>query len=226
MILVGEFLGHIEAILSQGPKADEYRFSDKHLYNILCYIRAELIKNKANKLQTLSDYNYQTISCLSLELANLNDCDCLPDVGCKYLRTSLPLPEILTQRNGFLIKEVTDLHGNIIPETTYQLSTYDKYSLTKKEIVQYFIHNGYLYITNNKRLKKVNITAVFYDPTSTNGLSSCATAGENDCFDPKLMPFPMEKDLTSAMFKMVYEEIVGIALRVPQDKENDSQNPA
>ena len=81
-------------------------------------------------------------------------------------------------------------------------------------------------ITNNKKLRKVNVTAIFYDPTSTNGISSCSESSDSDCFDPKTMAFPMEKDLTSAMFKMVYEEIVGIALRVPQDKENDSQNPA
>ncbi len=226
MNLVGEYIGHIEAILSQGPKNDEYRFSDKHIYNILLYLRAVLIKNKANKMQVISEFNYQTVSCLSLELANLNDCDCLPEVGCKYLRTSQPLPEILTHRNGFMIKQVTDLHGNIIPETTLQDSAYDKYSFTKKDTVQYFIHNNYLFITNNKRLKKINITAVFYDPTATNGLSSCDTEADSDCFDPKTTPFPMEKDLTSALFKMAYEEILGIAYQVNQDPENDAKNTA
>lgn len=224
MNLIGEYIGHVEAILSQGPKNDEYRFSDKHIYNILLYIRAVLIKNKANKMQTLNEFNYQTIPCMSLELANLNDCDCLPGVGCKYLRTSQPLPEILSNRNGLIIKQVTDMHGNIIPETTLQDNNYDKYSFTKKETVQYFIHNNYLFITNNKKLKRINITAIFYDPTAVNGLSSCDTQADEDCFDPKTMAFPMEKDLTSALFKMTYEEILGVAYQVPQDVENDAKN--
>jgi len=53
MNLVGEYIGHIEAILSQGQKNDENRFSDKHIYNILLYLRAVLIKNKANKMQVI-----------------------------------------------------------------------------------------------------------------------------------------------------------------------------
>lgn len=225
MLTVGEYIGHLEAILSQGPKSDEFRFSSKHLYNILIYIRAELIKNKANKFQLLSEFNYQTVSCLSLELANLNDCDCLPGVGCKYLRTSQLLPEILSFKNGYLIKSVTDMMGNNIPETTLEASLYDKYSLTKKNVTQYFIHNNRLYLTNNQSLEKINISAIFYDPTSTNGLSSCATSVDTDCFDPKTQAFPMEKDLTSALFKMVYEEVVGISMSIPPNPENNAKVP-
>ena len=225
MQLIGEFLGHLEAIMSQGPKSDEFRFSSKHLYNILIYIRAELIKNKANKLQALSEFNYQTIPCLSLELANLNDCDCLPGVGCKYLRTSQLLPEILSYRNGYLIKSVTDMVGNNIPETTLEASKYDKYSFTKKETTQYFIHNNRLYLTTNQSLEKINLSAIFYDPTSINGMSSCASTSELDCYDPLTQAFPMEKDLTSALFKMVYEEVVGISMAIPQNPENNAKVP-
>lgn len=221
MNLIGEYIGHVKAIVSQGPESDEFRFSDKHIYNILLYLRATLLKNKANKMQPLSPFNYQTVSCLSLELANLNDCDCLPEVGCKYLRTSQPLPEILSNRQGLLIKAVTDLKGNIIPETTLQDLPYDEYSFTKQDKVQFFIHNNYLYIANNRKLKNINITALFYDPLTVNGLSSC---NPDPCYDPATMSFPMEKDLTDALFKMTYDEIVGVAYRVPQDVENDSKN--
>lgn len=213
-------------ILNHGTPSDDKRFSDRHLYFILKYLRAELIKNKANKYNYLNVFNYQTIPCLSLEIVTgLDDCPCLPDgVGCQYLRTASPLPKILSNRQGLLISSVRDAVGNIIPGASYETTSYDQYTKIKKNMTRYFIHNGYLYLaTNNTDLEKINITAIFFDPVELASIPTCDNT-EVTCYNPMTQAFPMDDELTSALFKMTYEELFGFALRVPQDTSNDSKS--
>lgn len=221
--LLEEYVSHLNMVLNHGVPSDDKRFSDRHLYFILKYLRAELIKNKANKYNYLNVFNYQTIPCLSLEIVTgLDDCPCLPDgVGCQYLRTALPLPEILSNRQGLLISSVRDPVGNLIPGASYETTTYDEYTKIKKTMTRYFIHNGYLYLaTNNTELEKVSITAIFFDPVELADIPSCDET--TTCYDPLKQPFPMDKELSSALFKMTYEELFGFALRAPQDQTNDA----
>jgi hypothetical protein len=224
--LLEDYVSHLNMVLNHGTPSDDKRFSDRHLYFILRYIRAELIKNKANKYNYLNVFNYQTIPCLSLEIVTgLDDCPCLPDgVGCQYLRTASPLPKILANRQGLLIASVRDPVGNKIPGASYETTSYDEYTKIKKTMTRYFIHNGYLYLaTNNTDLEKISITAIFSDPVELASIQTCDD-GEVGCYNPLTQPFPMDDELTSALFKMAYDEIFGVAMRVPQDNTNDAKS--
>jgi len=225
-LLIEDYISHIKTTLNHGSKSDDSPFSDRYIYSILRMMRAELIKNKSNKSNFLNTFNYQTIPCLSLEIVHgLDDCECLPDgVGCQYARTILPIPEILSSRDRLLVRSVRDAVGNIIDQTTYETSYYDTYSKIKKERTRYFIHNSYLYITaNNTDLSQVSITALFFDPTDLASIPTCTDSTVN-CYEPLKQPFPMEKDLSSALFKMTFDEIFTYAMRVPQDLTNDAQS--
>lgn len=226
MLLLEDYMSHIKTTLAHGIPSDDFPFSDRYIYSILRNIRAELLKQKANKSNYLNTFNYQTLACLSLEVVQgLDDCDCLPDgVGCQYARTTSPIPEILSNRDRLLVRSVRDSVGNIIDQTTYETNYYDTYSKIKKDRTRYFIHNGYLYITpNNTDLSKVSITALFFDPVDLATIPTCEDSAVN-CFEPLKQPFPMEKDLSSALFKMTYDEIFTYAMRVPKDETNDAQS--
>lgn len=218
-MLIGELIGHIKTILNNGPEPRTYRFNDKSIYFIIKYFRAVLIRNKASKDYFISDFNYQTLPCISLEMSKLLDCDCLPaEVGCRILRSTQPLPEILTDRNRYLLLHSSDMLGNEIPLTSFNSFKYNKYSLFKKTRPVCFIRDGYLYVANTLDLEKITLTAIFYDPLEVNDCN------DDECYDPLTEDFPMDKELVATLLKMTYQEILGIAYLVPQDNENDAKD--
>lgn len=222
MVTLNEYLSHLKTILNVGPASREFQFTDAGLYFILRYLRAELIKNKYNKSSYISDFNYQVLGCLELELHSLDeDCNCeeTPE-PCKFLRTVNELPRIISGRNSLLIKSVTDLFGNDIPVTEFEKTRYDKYSKTKAAVPQAFIRNNRLYIANNLDLRRINVNAVFFDPVSLADYTSCN--GET-CYDVLEQYFPMEDDLTSALFQMAYEELIKVSMSLPMDLTNDGK---
>ena len=224
-MILNDILSRLNITLNNGIPSDDKRYSDRYLYSILIAIRAELIKQKAAKYNFLNLFNYQTTPCLSLELSNLDDCDCIPDgVGCKYKRTSQLLPEILTSRDKFLISSVRDLAGNIISMTTLENSQADKHSRLKKDYTRWFLHNNRIYITsNNTDLTKIIITGVFFDPVEVADLEGCADDPVT-CYDPFTSDFPIDKELLNTVIRMTQEEVMKYTMRIPQDMQNDAKS--
>lgn len=218
------YLSYLKLILSQGVQSDDARFSDEALTFLLLNIRTDLISNKHKKYNFISDQTYQTIPCIVLSLSTLDDCDCLPsDIGCKYRRSDIEIPTIVTGRNGYLAN-LTDMYGNKIDIKSFTENKYDKYSLTKSNKPSAFIRNNKLYITNNIELERVSLNAVFYDPTELSEIS-CGTDTEEVCYDIYTEPFPMEKDLSDILFKMSFEDIIKYSMRMPQDVTNNATSP-
>ena len=216
---LNELTEHIKSIINNGPEPRSFRFTDKTIYFLLKVFRAKLIRNKVAKDYFVSDFNFQTMPCVSLEMSKLLDCNCLPTgVGCPILRTSQPLPEILTGRNSYLVRRITDMQGNDIPLTTFDTFKYSKYSFWKKDKVSAFIRDNYLYVTNTTYLEKISLTALFFDHLEVNDCN------DTECFDPLTSVFPMDKELVDALLKMTYQEFLAIAYRVPQDIENDKRD--
>lgn len=218
------YIFYLKNILNQGVASDDNRFSDEMLYFLLLNIRATLISQKHKKNQKLSDFNYLDIPCIKLSLSTIDECDCVPaDLGCKYMRSDIEIPEILMGRNKFL-GYATDMYGNNIDIVDFQSTRYDKLSFTKKDSVKAFIRNKKLFIVNNTDLERVSLTAIFYDPHQL-ALIDCGEPDLTVCFDPLTQPFPMEKDLSDALFKMSYDDFVKYSMKIPQDKTNNAANP-
>ena len=68
MALLSEHIAHIKSVLSRGAESDDSRYSDRQIYFLLRYLRAELFKQKLDKYNYVSPFNYQTIPCIPLEL--------------------------------------------------------------------------------------------------------------------------------------------------------------
>lgn len=219
---INEALAELKVILNHGPKSKEFRFDDRDLYYMLLKHRAELIRQRTEKHRMLNESTYQTLASIDLEVTSLFGVPCYTD-GCVYKRSVSEFPELVSNRYGALIKHVTDLDGNEIPYGQFENVRYDKYSHTKKATPQSFIMNKHLYIIHNVDLEGVALTGVLYDPIEANDVQVC---GEVDiCYDPLVNDFPCEKDLLRACYALVYEEIFGVAMKIPIDSIPDAATP-
>ena len=113
-MLVSEVIQRIQSLYSKGAQSDDSRLTSRHIYNKMLTVRSKLLSQEAKKKQRVSQWNFQTISCVELIEAPVHECPCVPPIGCKIYRTREPLPEPLTNLNNHLIQSVTSLDGNII----------------------------------------------------------------------------------------------------------------
>ena len=220
-MLIKEIISNIRGVLSHGPASSDSRISERQVYFIIKYLRAKLIKQKADKYHYISDFNYQTFECLPLELVPEDNCPCYAR-ECKVLKSTFKLPVILNNRNQLMLKGLWTQGGEKINYATSDEIKRFKYSKTKKEALTFEIINNYLYVRADPRLKVVKLTAIFEDPVEINLPSAC---GENVlCFDPETMEFPLDMELVEALNKLTYEELFNVMLRIPVDTESNSKD--
>lgn len=220
-MLVKEIIANLTGILSHGPMADDSKLSERQIYFILLYLRAKLIKQKADKYHYISDFNYQYIDCLPLVQAPDGECECYED-GCVVLKSEWKVPKIIVNRNQLMLKGIFTQGGVEIFAATEQESKRFKYSRTKTGKFTYEIRNGYLIVRGTQRLKVVKLTAIFEDPLAINIAGAC---GENVlCFDPETSDFPLDLELVEAINKLTYEELFNVMMRIPNDIENNAKD--
>lgn len=220
-MLVKELVAHITGILSHGPKASDSKISERQVYFILKFLRAKLIKQKADKYNYISDFNYQSLECLPLVLAPDGECECY-DNGCKVLKSEWKIPRIIVNRNQLMLKGIFTQAGvEIFPATEQELKRY-KYSKTKLGKFTYEIKNGYLYVRGTERLKVIKLTAIFEDPLDINIEGACGQ--DTVCFDPDITDFPIDLELVDTINKMTYEEIFNVMMKVPNDMERNAED--
>ena len=93
---IGEIVQRVQSLYSKGVHSDDSRLSARHIYNKLLTVRARLISQEAKKKQKISQWNYQTISCIELIKVPAHECPCLPPIGCDMLRSKYKLPKPLS----------------------------------------------------------------------------------------------------------------------------------
>jgi len=142
-----EIIQRIQSLYSKGVKSDDSRLSSRHIYNKALTTRAFLIEQKLDKRQPISQSVYQTLDCVELIPALPYECPCLPEVGCKILRTKYQIPQLLTGLlEGAAIQSVNSVEGSLtFNRTTFEDKKYkkgNKYTASKPD---YYIRNDYLY---------------------------------------------------------------------------------
>ena len=218
---INEILSELEGVLGHGRKSKDFRFDSRHLYYSLLKHRAEIIRQLTEKGRTLNENTYSVISGIDLEIAPLYDIPCYD--GCKYKRSVSEFPELVNNRYGDIVKMVTDAEGNELAFGAFEGQRYDKYSLTKSKTPQSFILNNHLYIMHNVDIASINVVAVVYDPLKVYDVQKCGEV--TTCYDPMTTEFPVEKSILRTIYGMVYEEIFGVAMKIPIDSVPDSKTP-
>ena len=107
-ILNKNLIARVKADYSHGVTTDDTRLSDRLVYSILLMCRNELLAQKSDKKQSLSNWNYQTLS--GIELEPVNPAECLGiSIGCPILRSKEELPTILSDKSGYMILMVSTI---------------------------------------------------------------------------------------------------------------------
>ena len=226
---IGEIIQRVESLYSKGAPSDDARLSQRHIYNKLLSVRGKLIFQKSNKNQKISIWNYQTLPCIELVKAPLHECPCLPPSGCQILRSKHPLPKPLLNLSTHLIDNVTSLDGAIIySETDWEGYKYKKGNKYTKKKLDYFVRNGYIYITHKDGPKIISLTGLFEDPIEADKFPSyCDKEDCKDCQDCDSIldkEFPVDGDLIDLLVEFTVAELVNVFGQLRQDTDNDSKD--
>lgn len=223
-MLIKEIIQRVQSLYSKGVQSDDTRLSSRHIYSKLKSSRAKLIKQKLDKNQITSSWNTQVLPCVELEIAPAHECPCLPPIGCSILKSKHPLPKPVNSRNKELIEYVTSLDGSIIySKTSWDEKKYKKGNKYTSEKPDYYIRNGYLYLTHKSGPRVVTVGGVFEDPVEAISYSSYCT-DVDDCVNPLETDFPIDEDQVDTLVEMASKELVALFSQMKEDLTNDSKD--
>lgn len=212
---------HVSAVknlIARGIPSDDFAFSDRLIAHFLGITRAKLIEQKIDKYHFISEQSYQSL-CVSLEKSNFHNCCQEGDNDCQILKSVDEIPKFLNSRWGNFLK-VMDLEGRVIPEISLTQSRFAEYALAPR-IAGWFMHDNHIYVVHNKVIETILLNALFDDPAQIHELN-CPTTGEN-CNDFMSEQFPIDPDLTDAMYKLTLEYLLK-SYQLPNDIENNAKD--
>jgi len=226
-MIAHELVQRVQSLYSKGVESDDSRLTSRHIYNKLTTVRSKLISQKVKKKQKISQWNYQTISCIKLERVSLQECDCLNELKCNLLRTENPIPKPLTDLNRHLIQSVTSFDGSVIySETSWKERKYKSFNRYTSQKPDYFIRNNYLYLTNDNQSDIITIDGLFEDVLAAINYPSYCDENENffNCKSPLSNEFPIDNDLIDVLIEMSVNELVIFFNQNTEDLDNNSRD--
>ena len=229
-MLLGELIQRVQSLYSKGVQSQSTRLRNRHIYNKLLTVRAKLISQEVKRKQKLSPQNFQTLFCVELIEVPTHECPCIPPVGCNIIRSKHKLPKFLSGLNGHIIQSVTNIDNSVkLDEITLNAVKHlkgNKYTSNKNN---YFIHNGYLYLTEYTKMRVVNLTALFEDPISIltfenycNG--DYSNTGDNKCIDYLNMEFPIDLDMIDVLIEFSLQELIQVFANNVEDLTNNNSD--
>lgn len=189
-----EHIYAIKTMLTNGSISDDYSYTNDFIKHMLFNARSKFLKDKLSKYIQISDVNYQTL-CIDLELVKYHDC--VETIGCQILKSKIKIPDYI-QAGNLSSLVVKTLDGKILSYVSKKTNQYSKFAISTEPNINWFIDNGYLYITNNTKIKTVLVSGIFND-TEKAKETQCLTCKE-DC--NKLIEFPIDPDITLYVYEL------------------------
>lgn len=219
----GEVIQRIQSLYSKGVQSDDSRLRPRHIYSKIITVRALLLHRQASKKQKISQWNYQTLPCVELIEASPHECGCEVPVGCTIQRSVYPLPSPVSDLGSHLIQNVSSVDGSVFySEVSWQEKKYksgSKYTANKPD---FFIRNGYLFLTHRRGPKIVSITGLFQDPLEAENFPSACEESCSDCESFLDKEFHLDASLIEPLVQMSVEELIGIFSQNIEDTTNNS----
>lgn len=219
-----DIIQRIQSLYSKGVQSDDKRLSSRHIFNKLQSMRNRLLYEKSNKNQFLSQTNYQVLPCVELELVPIHECPCIPCKGCQVYRTKYPLPQPVSGISKHLIRSVTTLDGKgIYNETSWENAKYQAYQKYTSSDPNFYITNGYLYITSKNEAEVIRIELLAEDITKVYSYPSyCPT--ETSCESYLDKEFPLDGSMIDTLIEMSVQELLAVFNQGREDSSNNSKD--
>jgi len=207
------------------PASDDIGWSSRLIYFYLLRYRAKLIREKVRRSRHISHWNYQTIDCVPLVEADLNECPCAPKSGCTFLKTELPIPKPLNR-----LKSVTSIDGQI----TYTFVEWERLKskinsrIKAQQNTPFFTiktrNNGtYLYLYNDAHKKFITITGVFENPLQVQYFPNCQLKVKK-CQMPLDEEFILDPDLLPTVYDMAFSQLMRAKQHGTDQLNDDNDN--
>jgi hypothetical protein len=202
--------------------SDDSVFTDEYLYFVLTTARATIIKNYMDDNREFSPWLYQRF-CVKLCPSTFIECNCEPfDFGCVVYRSEKPIPKPIWDNITSVLK-VSELWGEDIPsirETAYRYVKYRKYKNKMYYLIGDVRNEKYLFIMSNQTPPRyIKLEGIFEDPTQVLH-SACQ---DEECPRPQGAAFNLDISRINDLFKLA-TELMGITLKMPEDKSNNSDS--
>lgn len=221
---ISEIVQRIQARYSKGVPSDDSRLTSRHIYNKMVSVRTVLITQRLKKKQRISPWNYQTLPCVELETVPASECPCVAPVGCSIVRSKFPLPRPLAGLSDYAIQSVTTIERSVkidsITLNAVNSLKGNKYSAKK---TNYFILNGYLYLTTYDVIGVVSVVGLFEDPIEAILFEGYCTTTPI-CIDYPSVEFIIDTDLIDTLVELASEELIGNFSRSKEDNSNNSED--
>jgi hypothetical protein len=228
MILIEEAIQIIQSVYSKGLQSKDSRLSNRHIYSAMLSARGTLIRQRINDKQELSSWIYQTIPCVELEIANINDCGIAAVNGCTILKSKYELPTFINSiKKKDLIRTVTTLDNNVrfdvVDYTTFRYRKGNKFTSGKPCI---YIRNKHLFVVGYKILKAIPVDGIFQDPIEVFNFkqkSGCADSS-CDCLSAYELEFPFDRELMSSLAAIAMKELILLFGQMKEDRRNNASD--
>lgn len=227
---IKEVIQRVQSLYSKGVQSDDSRLTNRHIYNKLITVRAKLLRQRKNKKQKLSQWNYQILPCVELIEASKSECPCMPEIGCRILRTKHKLPKPISGLSGHLIDSVTSIDGSIVyDETTFKEKKFKKGNKYTKSKIDYYIRNEYLYLTHRDGPEVISITGLFEDPVEVENFPNICDKDPdckdcNNCTSPLDKEFPLDMDLIDTTVELSLNELIQVFNANMEDTTNNTKD--
>lgn len=218
-LTTSKIVSDIRNIASSGSNPVEFKIEDSQIIFWVNEIRSMLISQAIQKKQDLSDTWVQSITCVELEQVDASEC-CNVPIGCYILRSKNLIPLTIESWMDNTIIKVTKPTGEIISKSNSFEATYNSYNKYTGVKSNWYLKNGYIYITNEQLLETINIYGIFEDPSDLSSFLSCSG---NACFGWDSL-YPCSLKMANDITNIVVKTKVFPFLQLPADNKNDAAN--
>lgn len=199
------------------------KLTNRFMYNLIQKHSSWLIKQESDKMFLYkSDQIWQTLSCIELiEVPLTDDCCKYNGPSCKIYRSKDPLPKILEDAFGMILKSVNSidfskevfviklkewLRKKLNPDSKYDKNLYA------------FIKNNYIY-TPNVNWKLLSLTAYFKDDITKYNI--CCNTKEDACIPILDTEWRIPSYLEARVLSACMDELVKTYLQSKDDNQVD-----
>jgi len=212
------------SLYAAGIQSDDIRLSHRHAFNTLSSNRSKLITDKIKKNQIVSISTYQELPCISMEKAQPFECPNIDNTNAYILKSTYPLPDLLTDMNSHLIT-FTSLDGSSVFKLNgFKTRNYSKGAkYTGKLPTLYLMPSMHLYASFSSHQDAVAAIGLFKDPIKPcifpkfcKPFDSCKSYLDYD--------FPIDGDSETTLIEMTANELIANFKRSRADVQNNSRD--
>jgi hypothetical protein len=216
---VKQIVSDIRNISSSGSNPVEFKIEDQQIIFWCNEVRSTLISQAIQKKQDLSDVWIQAITCLQLEQVDSSEC-CNITTGCYLLKSVQKIPITIESWMDNTIVKVTKPTGDIIAKSNGFEANYNKFNKYTGKTSNWYLKNGYLYITNEQLLETVNVYGIFENPSDLSNFINCSN---NSCFGWD-SEYPCSLKMSEMITDIILKTRIYPYLQLPADNKNDGAN--